>query len=110
MLAALLNTPRTSENWNEWSFHHKDSHLRILQAIKQQLNFNVIEYDIDPIPPDDLPGWLEKNQEYHDEMNAALNLQGSDLESVDFKNPKEFEVWIFQHYQEHFDAESKLGI
>jgi len=55
-------------------------------------------------------GGSEKNQETHDEMNSALQLQGSDLESVDINDPRQFESWIFSHYQEHFDAQSKLGI
>lgn len=68
------------------------------------------EYSIDPIPSDDVKGWLENNQNYHNDMNGQLDLQGSDLQDVDFKDQKQLQSWIFLHYQEHNSAEQALEI
>lgn len=71
---------------------------------------NLPDYVIDPIPREDVKGWLENNQNFHNDMNGQLNLQGSDLQDVDFNDQKQLQSWIFLHYQEHNSAEQALEI
>ena len=49
MLAALLNTPKSAEDWNRYTFHHRTSHDLIRRAIASQRNVNLASYLIDPM-------------------------------------------------------------
>ena len=110
MLAVLQEIPKSKTEWDRWSWHHKDSHTRIRQAIQKQKSINLPEYQLDPINLEDIDIFLVHNQETHNEMNAALSLQGSDLEGIDFNDEAKRAEWFWTHYQEHRDAENSLGI
>lgn len=71
---------------------------------------NLPDYVIDPIPQGDVKGWIENNQNLHNDMNGQLRLHGNDLQDVDFNDQKQLQSWIFLHYQEHQSAEQALGI
>lgn len=71
---------------------------------------NLPDYVIDPIPDNDLKGWIERNQELHNDMNGQLGLQGSDLQDVDFDDQKQLQSWVYLHFIEHQSAEQTLGI
>ena len=111
MRAAILEIPRTPEQWAVWGYAHRDDHQIIRGAIQAQGGPNLPQYDIDPVPfrdPVAMSNWLERNQLYHDDMDDALNLQGSSLIVVDFDNPEQARAWANLHYQEHVAAGFKL--
>ena len=110
MLPALENVPRSPEDWNRWSFDHRDSHSRIRNAILQKYGLNLTDYQIDPINPDNMTQFLQNNSNLHDDMNSALGLPGDDLQDADLSNSKELEAWVKLHYREHYFAEQKLGV
>jgi len=110
MLAALLNTPRTFEEWNMWSLHHRVSHDAIRDAIQNQKSINLPVYQIYPIPLDEPKWFLEQNQSAHEDMDGVLSITASNLQDIDLTNLRLLEAWVFLHYQEHRDAEERLGI
>lgn len=110
MLAALLNTPRTPEDWKWFSFHHAQDHMEIAQAINAKQGTNLQNYIIDPISPAALDLFLENNQQYHVDMNNALGLPSVDLEETDLTNAKQLQAWIWLNYLEHQSARETLGI
>lgn len=110
MLANLLNVPTSDAEWQIWSFSHRDSHVRIRQAIQTQKGVVLPDYQLDPIFPQDMQGWLQRNSQTHNDMDGALGAQGTDLLDVDFNDEKQVQAWMFSHYQEHFTAEQALGI
>ena len=110
MLAALLNTPKSAEDWNRYTFHHRTSHDLIRRAIASQRNVNLASYLIDPMAFQHPEQWLETKQQLHTEMNATLGKPGVDLGDLDIKNESQLRSWIFLHYQEHFTAEQTLGV
>jgi hypothetical protein len=110
MRAALLNTPRSQEEWLRWSFHHRGSHDLIRSTIRQQNSVNLSDYIIDPISFQQPHGWLENNTQLHTDMNGVLGKPGVDLEDLDFQNDHQLRAWIYLHYQEHLTAETTLGI
>lgn len=71
---------------------------------------NLPDYVIDPIPHDNVKGWIENNQNLHNDMNGQLGLQGSDLQDVDFNDQKQLQSWFYLHFIEHQSAEQALGI
>ena len=110
MLPALENFPRSASDWSFFAWHHRDSHNRIRAAIKTKYSLDLIDYQIEPMNPDDLSHFLQNNASLHDDMNGILKLQSADLQDLDPKDRKQLEGWILLHYQEHRSAEEALGI
>lgn len=110
MLAVLLNKPHTLEEWNVYSFHHRQSHLAIIQAIKAQQNVTLPDYQIEPINFAAPRLFLEANQQFHTDMDNQLKAQASDLEDVNLADDHQLQAWIYSHYLEHQTAEARLGI
>jgi hypothetical protein len=110
MLAALLNTPSTDNEWQIWSWHHRLSTSAINSAISQQKKINLTDYQLDPINRAFFQDWLERNQQSHIDFDAAVGAQSVDLTDVDPSNHNQFQAWIFSHYLEHQTAERILGI
>lgn len=107
MLACLLNTPKSNEDWARWGFHHRQSHDAIVQAING-LGRSLTTYQLDPVLLN--KDWLDRDQQAHNDFNSALRISGADLTEVNFKKPNEVEAWIWLEFQEHFVAERALGI
>lgn len=111
-LPSLLNVPSSKNDWDTWSFAHRTHHDLIRQAIFRQTNGadNLFQYQLDPLPADEIHDWLSRNQQSHDDMNQVLGLQGVDLEGVDFKDKKQLFAWIQIHWLEHQNASLALDI
>jgi len=110
MLAALLNVPRDEREWTIWSLHNRLDHADIRQAILAQKKIALADYNLDPIFPNDVQGWLNRHQQAHVDFTGALGQQGSDLLDVDFNDPKQVESWMWLHYSQHRDGRAALGI
>lgn len=110
MLANLINQPGTPEEWAFWSYAHRDQHTQIIQAIRAQTGIQLPQYELDPIPFQDLDQWLEWNQRAHDDFNGVLGTQSSDLQQADFNDKAQLEAWIYLHRREHETAASVLKI
>lgn len=111
-LAALLNIPKSPEDWNWWSFNHRLEHDRLRQAIQSKTNgtVNLFQYQLDPIDFTDVTEWLARHQQAHDDFNEVLSLQGVDLEGADFSDSNQLQSWIYLQWQEHNTANVALGI
>lgn len=80
-------------------------------AAQATVNYTLLQvYPLDPIPENALDQWFTWHQQTHEDMLNALNLPGSDQESVDFNNPDDLENWIFLHIQDHISCRKALGI
>lgn len=110
MQAVLFEVPRAETDWQRWSFHHRQSHSLIRNAIQQKGGPALTEYMLDPITFQDFQGFLERNGLTHLEMNSALGVQGAELDELDPRKNNELVAWIFIHAQEHRTAEAKLQI
>lgn len=110
MLALLQNVPNSYEEWQEWSFAHALDHQLIQNTILTQKSTTVQSTILDPINPDAMQDWLQRNQKSHTDINAALGQQGSDLEDVDITDRDQREAWFSAHYQEHYDWHAALGV
>jgi hypothetical protein len=110
MIVQLLNVPKTEEEWQVWSWHHRLSHAAIRQAALSQKNVSLTDYELDPIPAADVVGWLERNEQTHIEMNGVVGAQASDLQTVNLQDESQKTAWIFLHFLEHQTAEQRLGV
>jgi hypothetical protein len=111
-LSNLLNVPKTKEDWDVFSLSHRIHHADISRAVLINTSgaTQLFEYQLDPIPREALEEWIARNQQAHNDMNAALNLESQDLEDADFKDPQKLRDWIYNHWQEHSAAAQALGI
>jgi hypothetical protein len=87
LLPVLLEVPQTPEDWLRWSFHHRVSHNVIRQGIVAKGGPQLIEYVLDPIDLRDFPGFLQKNNQSHQDESAFLGTTLFDLQDVDYTNP-----------------------
>jgi hypothetical protein len=110
VLAGLLNIPHTNEDWAQWSWNHKLSHDQIRAAILKQYSYSLTDFLIDPMDPKAMQQFLQNNSQLHGDMNATLQLPGTNLEDADLSNKNQLESWLNMHYMEHMSAEFKLGI
>lgn len=109
MLAAVLNVPRAPDDWPNWTFNYQ----AVVHAIDSRLGdlgVSVPQYQLDPLPGNDVENWLERVQQSHNDFNSAIGLQGSDLSSVDITDPRQLEAWIWLIYLELNTATIALGI
>lgn len=67
-------------------------------------------YPFDETNQEDFQTFLENNQQAHNDFNAVLGLQSSDIEELDPKNERQLQQWIFTQYQELFSASAALKI
>jgi hypothetical protein len=109
MLARIETMPRTSVEWTDWAFDHRDSHDRIRAKLLATKNVNLPDPPIYPIDENDLTQFLLYNASIHTAMNVAVGLQSHDLQDVDTTDPKAMAEWFNVHYQEHFDIEGAIG-
>jgi hypothetical protein len=109
MLARIETIPRTSIEWVQWAFDHRDSHDRIRAKVLSVKNVSLPDPPIYPIDPNDLSEFLLDNATIHTAMNGALGLQSRDLQDVDTSDQTAMAEWFQEHYQEHFDAEGAIG-
>lgn len=108
MLASLLNVPRTPQEWSLWSFANKDAINTIQAAILDQKGITLTAYPLDPI--DNIEEFLERNQQSHADIMSVLGIQSSDLESVNLKEPRELQAWVYLCHRELYDAAAQLGV
>ena len=97
MTPALLNVPRTDNEWAIWSFANAQDHEDIIQAIRKANGPSLAVYPLDPIGPA-FEDYLRRNQQSHTDM---------ELDPTDIR---QLTAWIRDHHQEHYDARAALGI
>ena len=110
MLVRLLDAPQNEDDWNSWSFAHRQNHDVIRQAIQAKGGPNLPQAVLDPIPLFAFRDWLERNQRSHNDQNGALGLQSTDLLDLDPRNQQQLSDWVYAHYIEHQNMNLVLGI
>ena len=108
-LAQTIYPPPGEAGWKYWAFVHGQTHAQIVQGAGK-LGLQLFQYQLDPIAPWDLKGWLLRHQAAHSDANQLLGLRGNDLQSVDFKDPKELRQWMYYNWQEESAICTRLGI
>lgn len=101
MLAYLLNVPSTSQEWETWSWAHRDQHALVRQAIQAVNDVNLPQYPLDPIAFDNFQDFLNWNARAHNDANGVLGTQGSDLTQLDPRDQNQLSAWVYLHNEEH---------
>lgn len=109
MIAALFNIPGDFATFKRFSFHNNDAHVLASRFLRSQFGLSVDEYPLDPIPENDIEGWLYTHQAAHNAINGALGLSGNDLTAVDVTKKEQLINWIEIHANEHVSWGNILG-
>lgn len=109
-LATIFQIPQTPNELSVWSFSHAAHHRDIIRVIYQTLNQRLDEYVLDPFDPTNLQNWPALHQTMHDQMNAALRLNGFNLIDPNWQDPDALVAWSSAHSNEHYRAGSILGL
>ena len=109
-VAGLLNVPGTDEERAIWLSTHMAHHRDINRVIYQITKFSLSEYVLDPLNIDNPGSWADQHQQMHTEMDTVLGIQGLNLLEVDWKDRGKLSSWIFDHFQEHYQAANILEI
>jgi len=107
-LAQIIYPRPTPNGFQEWSWDHYQHHLAIIGQAKTA-GFSLNQYNIWPVTQENLKDFLDLHQQMHTEMNAIANVQGSNLQDLDFKDKKKTDGWYFLNYVEHQSVASFLG-
>jgi hypothetical protein len=110
MLATLLRPPQSRQDWDIWSFAHRDQHDVMRRAVMMQDNIDLPDYQLYPIDLDILQFFLNQNQQAHDDMNAVLGTASTNLLQSDFNNPAQLQAWMYLHQREHENWANALKV
>lgn len=94
----------------EWSFWHENDHTEIRQAIQKKLLIILPVYILIDVTEKVTSDWLRRHQQAHNDFTQVLGISGNDLESVDFQDAGEAQVWFNLQFEEHRQARAVLGI
>ena len=108
MILNLYTVPVSSSDFDIFSRSNADHHLQIITALASKIG--LVIYQLDPMPPEDLPSWLRRHQQAHNDVNGFLNVNGVDLSDVNFEDQKEMEAWTALHANEHFTWATTTGV
>jgi hypothetical protein len=109
-LPGLLSVLDTPQAISSWSFAHARDHDEIDAALAAK-SFISPPVPLDPMPPFEQAGaWLLLHQQKHSDMNAALQLTGSDLTKFDLQSREELLAFAGENFSEHTDVHSALGL
>ena len=109
-LPHVLYPPSGPGGFETWLFWHWQHHQAVIDAVRQQFSIILPTYVIDPMPTNDFYGWALRHQNYHGDVNGLLGVDGTDLQTTDFGNKEQRELWIWLNLQEHRAWGAELGV
>lgn len=109
-LAHILYPAPTDDGLVEWGWQHYQHHLSILSGLKTSKGISGTLYRIYPVNFDDMRSWAYQHQLQHNDFNQALDLGGNDITKLDYKDQRQFDAWLYQHFTEHQAAAERLKL
>jgi hypothetical protein len=114
-LGQLSTAPTNAEEVTWLAAANQDEHVKVAAAIassSKYQNQNLLVRPLDPIPIGNqkaLEDWLNNHYDMHNAVNAVLEIDGSDISTVDFNNKDQLAAWTLLHYSEHSQWQQILG-
>lgn len=109
LLVTLIEVPKSSIEWQSWSFAHMADHFDIVRVIFQLTGRRL---DLFPLDPIDFRGsaWVYNHAVMHQQMDRVLGIAGYDLSGVDWRDPQSVLSFTNYNYNEHQAAEQILRL
>ena len=109
-LPPLYALPTDPASWQSWSFNHAAIHYTLVFAAQQQKNQSLLQFQLDPVDPNDLGLWLYNHQTMHNQLNLLLGTTGYNLLELDWQDPDQLQQWMQWNGNEHLIFSQKLGV
>jgi hypothetical protein len=68
------------------------------------------DYILDPIDLRDFAGFLQRNNQSHQDEASFLRTTLFDFQDVDYRNEDSLRGWVFSHWQAHVAEEAAAGM
>lgn len=100
-----MHYPDTARGIAAFAFDHAQEHVKLAAQMGGPTPYNLINYLLDPMPPDAMGGaslWDMNHQQAHDDAANWFNVQPS-LTLIDSptQRPGPFQWFLFTNSQEH---------
>ena len=100
-----MHYPADARGQAAFVFDHAQEHIKLVAQMGSPSSFNLINYLLDPVPPDAMTGstlWDMNHQQAHDDAANVFGVQPS-LTLVDSPNQRAdaFQWFLFTNSQEH---------
>lgn len=104
-IVSLMHFPPDKRGQDAFAFDHAQEHKKLVAQMGAPTSFNLINYLLDPMPPDGIGGaslWDMNHQQAHDDAASFFGVQPS-LTLVDSptQQPGPFAWFLFTNSQEH---------
>ena len=110
-LPYLFNIPDDPQGADSFFWWHATDHQEIAQATQTQKMVSIVNRILYPFVPNEKEAWLERHQQTHDDIIAALDLDiGTDLTNVDFNDRESVQQWVYDNAEEHQAMRAALKI
>lgn len=105
-IVSLLHYPPDERGQAAYVFDHAQEHKKLVAQMGSPASFNLINYLLDPMPPDALQGatslWDMNHQQAHDDAANFFGVQPSlTLVDTPTQQPGPFAWFLFVNSQEH---------
>jgi hypothetical protein len=104
-IVSLLHYPDNERAQAAWAFDHQQEHQKLVAQMRDPSAGNLINYLLDPMPPDAMNGaslWDMNHQQAHDDAARFFNVHPS-LTLIDSSTQDQgpFQWFLFINSQEH---------
>jgi hypothetical protein len=104
-IVTLMHYPDSERGQAAFAFDHAQEHTKLVAQMGNPTPFNLINYLLDPMPPDSPGGaslWDMNHQQAHDDAANFFGVQPS-LTLIDSptQRPGPFQWFLFTNSQEH---------
>jgi len=104
-VVSLLHYPDNARGQAAFAFDHANEHQKLVAQMGSPTPYNLINYLLDPMPPDSMGGaslWDMNHQQAHDDAANWFNVQPS-LALIDTPTQAAgpFQWFLFTNSQEH---------
>ena len=104
-VVSLLHYPDNARGQAAFAFDHANEHQKLVAQMGNPTPYNLINYLLDPMPPDSMGGaslWDMNHQQAHDDAANWFNVQPS-LALIDTPTQAAgpFQWFLFTNSQEH---------
>lgn len=110
LAAGLLNTPRSQQDFDRWSFDLDQNVSDIRIALKAQRGISLPAYQLYPFVAVAPTEWLQRVGLALGEICSNLRIAAVDTENVDLEDDRSRQAWAWSVYSEIRDARAVLKI
>jgi hypothetical protein len=110
-LPYIYSRPQSEDDWASWAFNHAVNHYDWILGVQRTKGITGLQqFLLSPIDPENMGLWLYNHQIAHDQVNAALGMQGFNLLELDWRDTDQFALWLRLNGDEHQRVSTLLGV